>query len=87
MDGRIDRLYVNYVGAEVVAGETLAVLYSPMLLSAEREYTVLIGSQPARTDALGAEHQQVLDARLVRSYGATEVFPPAIHRLAVVQVG
>ena len=37
VDGRIDRLSVNFVGAEVKAGEPLASLYSPMLLAAERE--------------------------------------------------
>jgi Cu(I)/Ag(I) efflux system membrane fusion protein len=31
LDGRIDKLYVNFVGAEVVAGEPLATLYSPAL--------------------------------------------------------
>ena len=41
IDGRIDKLSVNYVGAEVVAGEPLATLYSPMLLTAEREYSAL----------------------------------------------
>ena len=38
--GRIEKLNVNYVGAEVKAGEPLAELYSPMLLQAEREYRV-----------------------------------------------
>jgi membrane fusion protein, copper/silver efflux system len=41
VDGRIDKLSVNYVGAEVIAGEPLATLYSPMLLTAEREYIAL----------------------------------------------
>src|SRR5213075_2268957 len=31
--GRIEKLAVNYVGAHVVAGEPLAVLYSPALLT------------------------------------------------------
>src|SRR4051794_20383776 len=36
--GRIEKLAVNYVGAHVKEGEPLAVLYSPALLTAEREY-------------------------------------------------
>ena len=39
--GRIDRLFVNYQGAEVKEGEPLALLYSPMLLTAQREYLAL----------------------------------------------
>ena len=36
--GRIEKLNVGFVGAEVKAGEPLAEIYSPMLLQAEREY-------------------------------------------------
>lgn len=41
--GRIDKLFVNYVGAEVREGQPLAQIYSPALLSATREYRVLAG--------------------------------------------
>jgi len=43
VDGRIDKLYVNYLGAEVTAGQPLAEFYSPTLLQAEREYRQLAG--------------------------------------------
>lgn len=46
VDGRVDRLFVNYLGAEVAAGQPLAAFYSPMLLTAAREYLALM--QPAR---------------------------------------
>jgi Cu(I)/Ag(I) efflux system membrane fusion protein len=36
--GRIERLFVNYVGAEVAAGAPLAVIYSPEMLTAQRTY-------------------------------------------------
>ena len=39
--GRVEKLGVNYIGARVKAGELLAVLYSPALLAAEREYAAL----------------------------------------------
>lgn len=42
VEGRLDRLFVNYDGAEVVAGEPLALLYSPMLLGTLREYLSLV---------------------------------------------
>ena len=42
--GRIEKLHVNYVGAEVKAGEPLADFYSPMLLQTEREYRAIASS-------------------------------------------
>ncbi len=36
--GRIDKLFVNYVGAEVHEGEPLATVYSPEMLTAQRQY-------------------------------------------------
>jgi Cu(I)/Ag(I) efflux system membrane fusion protein len=52
--GRLDELHVNYVGAEVRAGQPLARFYSPMLLEAERQYLALheVSQLPVpRTDA------------------------------------
>ncbi len=40
--GRLDELYVNFVGAEVKAGAPLAKFYSPDLLAAEHEYMTLV---------------------------------------------
>ena len=36
--GRIEKLHVNYVGAEVREGEPLATVYSPEMLTAQRTY-------------------------------------------------
>ncbi|MBI2518609.1 MAG: efflux RND transporter periplasmic adaptor subunit [Opitutae bacterium] len=36
--GRVEKLFVNYVGAEVREGEPLATIYSPMMLTAQRQY-------------------------------------------------
>ena len=41
--GRIQKLQVNYVGAEVKEGQPLAEFYSPALLQAEREYRTVTG--------------------------------------------
>ncbi|HAB15380.1 MAG TPA: efflux RND transporter periplasmic adaptor subunit, partial [Verrucomicrobiales bacterium] len=41
-DGRLDRLFVTYPGAEVKAGQPLAWLFSPTLLAAVREYVGLV---------------------------------------------
>ncbi len=36
--GRVEKLFVNYVGAEVTAGAPLVTIYSPELLTAQRVY-------------------------------------------------
>ncbi len=36
--GRIEKLFVNYVGAEVREGDPLATVYSPEMLTAQRQY-------------------------------------------------
>ncbi|RYD35123.1 MAG: efflux RND transporter periplasmic adaptor subunit, partial [Verrucomicrobiaceae bacterium] len=43
IDGRVDQLHVNYMGAEIEEGQPLAEFYSPSLLQAEREYRQLTG--------------------------------------------
>ena len=49
VDGRIDKLHVNFTGAEVTEGQPLAELYSPALLQAEREYRQLDGELKRNT--------------------------------------
>jgi Cu(I)/Ag(I) efflux system membrane fusion protein len=44
VDGRIDRLHVNFIGAEVTENQPLAEIYSPTLLQAEREFRQLTGA-------------------------------------------
>ncbi|RPJ31637.1 MAG: efflux RND transporter periplasmic adaptor subunit [Verrucomicrobiaceae bacterium] len=49
IDGRIDKLHVNFVGSEVAEGQPLAEFYSPSLLQAEREYRQLGGELKRNT--------------------------------------
>lgn len=49
VDGRVDKLHVNYIGAEVTEGQPLADFYSPTLLQAEREYRQLSGELKRNT--------------------------------------
>lgn len=65
IDGRVDNLSVNFVGAEVVAGQALATFYSPMLLAAEREYVSLLRQKPAG-ETLHAEHARLIEAAAQR---------------------
>ena len=47
--GRVQKLYVNFMGAEVKEGQPLAEFYSPTLLQAEREYRTLTGELRSAT--------------------------------------
>ena len=60
VDGRIEKLFVNFTGAEVKAGEPLALLYSPALLSAQREYLTLLG-QTNLAPALSSQHERLIE--------------------------
>jgi len=63
VDGRIDKLHVNYLGAEVTAGQPLADFYSPTLLQAEREYRQLGGelrkNTALRLRQMGLSQEQI----------------------------
>lgn len=63
VDGRIDKLHVNFVGAEVTEGQPLADIYSPTLLQAEREYRQLDGElkqqSALRLRQMGLTPQQI----------------------------
>lgn len=60
--GRIERLAVNQVGQEIRAGQPLLTLYSPTLLTAEREYVALL-RQPPPSEASGAMAPILASAR------------------------
>lgn len=47
--GRVQKLHVNFMGAEVTEGQPLVEFYSPTLLQAEREYRTLTGELRAAT--------------------------------------
>jgi Cu(I)/Ag(I) efflux system membrane fusion protein len=47
--GRVQKLYVNFMGAEVKEGQPLAEFYSPTLLQSEREYRTLGGELRSAT--------------------------------------
>ncbi|MFM7556281.1 MAG: efflux RND transporter periplasmic adaptor subunit, partial [Verrucomicrobiota bacterium] len=60
--GRIERLAVNQVGQEIRAGQPLLTLYSPTLLTAEREYVALL-RQATPSEASGAMAPILASAR------------------------
>jgi Cu(I)/Ag(I) efflux system membrane fusion protein len=46
VEGRVDRLFVNQLGADVTEGQPLVAFYSPMLLTAVREHLALLKAAP-----------------------------------------
>lgn len=75
MSGRIEKLHVNFEGADVVRGQPLVTIYSPLLLEAEREYRLLYRqSQMNHSTKITAEHGRLLVAMKQRllQYGLTE---------------
>ena len=72
--GRVEKLHVSYVGAEVKTGEPLADFYSPMLLQTEREYRVATG-----------ELREVVASRL-RQMGLSDEQIKALPEKSVTQL-
>lgn len=75
VDGRIEKLFVNFTGAEVKAGEPLAVLYSPVLLTAQREYlTLLAQTNFTASPTLQSQHDRLIDGarQRLRRLGLTD---------------
>ena len=75
VDGRIERLFVNFIGAEVQEGQPLATIYSPMLLGAEREFVALQKRQPAGdAPVMQEEHGRLVEGarQRLRRLGLTD---------------
>ena len=83
--GRVEKLHVTYVGAEVKAGDPLVDLYSPMLLTAAREYLVvqsganepaLVAAAATRLKQLGLSDAQITG--LPRTFSETNYTLPLL---------
>lgn len=61
VEGRVDKLFVNFVGAEVAAGQPLAAFYSRDLLVARSEYTLAtkMPAGPERETAMNGGRQKL----------------------------
>jgi Cu(I)/Ag(I) efflux system membrane fusion protein len=68
--GRIEKLFINFVGAEVKVGQPIATFYSKDLVAAIREYKVAYGQGPSplltasqmRLQQLGLSQEQIAKA-------------------------
>lgn len=100
VDGRIDKLHVNFVGSEVTEGQPLAEFYSPTLLQAEREYRQLggelrkntalrlrqMGLTPDQIDALEQKPADSLTSQILSPISGT-VVSQAIYEGQYVATG
>lgn len=98
--GRIDKLHVGYVGADVTAGTPLAEIYSPALLQAEREYRLAegdlksavasrlkqMGLTEAQIEALPKKEASVLTSQIIAPISGT-VTDKKIYEGQYVQEG
>ena len=64
--GRVEKLYINYVGAEVHEGEPLAIVYSPEMLTAQRQYVERLkaGTSAFTVSERSAAREKLLDLGL-----------------------
>ena len=64
--GRVEKLFVNYLGAEVRAGEPLATVYSPEMLTAQRQFVERLraGDNAFTASERAAARERLLDLGL-----------------------
>ena len=100
VDGRVDKLHVNYMGAEVTEGQPLADFYSPSLLQAEREYRQLsgdlrkntglrlrqMGLTPSQIEAVSDKPVDSLNSQILAPIGGT-VVEQSVYEGQYVAVG
>lgn len=82
VDGRIDRLYANFVGMPVKAGDSLADLYSPELVAAQQELLQAVkstGSPEASASLLKATRERL------RLWGLTDEQVAEIEQSGIVR--
>lgn len=75
--GRVEKLMVNYVGAQVKEGEPVAKIYSSKYLAATYEFLQALQSAEGDTGATSARNQALVDAArqrlLLAGFTATQV--------------
>jgi len=90
--GRIDKLFADFTGMTVSAGDHLVEMYSPELLSAQEEYLQALraarGSDESQTSIARRSSEQVLAAarRKLELLGITDAQIEAIEQLGQPQV-
>ncbi len=60
VSGRLERVYLKYVFQEIARGQVIAKIYSPELITAEREFLFLMENDPENTSLLTSARSKLL---------------------------
>jgi len=72
IDGRLEKLYADYVGVEVTQGEDLAMIYSPQLYSAQTEYITSLEGNASKRFQIGDSNLEEMSRQNLSELGMTE---------------
>ena len=83
--GRVEKLFVNYIGEEVRAGEPLATVYSPEMLTAQRQYIERYRAGGAFTESdRAAARERLLELGLLP--GEVDILEHTLEPTAMVTI-
>lgn len=71
IDGRLEKMYANFVGIEVEEGDDLALVYSPQLFTAQTEFVTSLSNQ-SRDNRFGLSDFTDVSRRNLIELGMTE---------------
>ena len=72
IDGRLEKMYANYVGVKVSEGDDLALIYSPQLYSAQTEFVTSLESSVSSRFDVGNSAMQEMARENLSELGMTE---------------
>ncbi|QEG01492.1 Cation efflux system protein CusB precursor [Stieleria maiorica] len=72
IDGRLENMYADYVGVEVVEGEDLALIYSPQLYSAQTEFVTSLEGSSSKRFQIGDSNLQDMARENLSELGMTQ---------------
>ena len=71
IDGRLEKMYADYVGVEVNKGDDLALIYSPQLYSAQTEFVTSLDSSTSSRFQIGDSNLQEMARENLSELGMT----------------
>lgn len=71
IDGRLEKMYADYVGVEVTEGEDLALIYSPQLYSAQTEFITSLEGSSSKRFQIGDSNLQDMARENLSELGMT----------------
>lgn len=71
IDGRLEKMFADYVGFQVKEGEDLALIYSPQLYSAQTEFVTSLDNRTSRRFSIGDSNLQEMARENLSELGMT----------------